>query len=70
MTFTGLDHPDVQAAVVRIRALRQLTNDTGVKTYKSQSAILESLPSDVLASVAVLLIQDKVKGNDNDHTRR
>ena len=60
----------VQEAVIRIRALRQLTRDTGVQTYKSQSTILESLPADVLASVAVVLNQEKENANEHKSQRR
>lgn len=68
MTVISLDDSRVQAAVIRIRALRQLTKDTGTKTYKSQSAILESLPHDVLASVAVVLSQDsKEQGQAHEY---
>jgi hypothetical protein len=55
----------VTEAVNRIRALRRLTADTGVKTYKSQSALLESLPADVLATVALVLNPEKE--NVNEH---
>lgn len=64
MTVIALTDLRVQDAVIRIRALRQLTKDTGVQTYKTQSAILESLPADVLASVAVVLSQEKEKASD------
>ena len=69
MTFVEVTDRRVQDAVNRIRALRRLTAETGVKTYKSQSAILESLPADVLASVALILNPEpkgSAKGNEND----
>jgi hypothetical protein len=49
----------VRDAFNKIVALRKLTADTGVKTYKSQSAILESLPHQVLACVAILLTKEE-----------
>jgi len=67
MTTISLDDSRVQDAVIRIRALRQLTRDTGVKTYKSQSAILESLPAAVLASVAVVLSHDAKENAASEH---
>jgi hypothetical protein len=65
MTFKDENDPVVKAAVERILALRRLTAETGVKTYKSQSAILETLQPQVLAAVALILTD---KGNANDHT--
>jgi hypothetical protein len=71
MTFIDVTDRRVQDAVSRIRALRRLTAETGVKTYKSQSAILESLPADVLASVALVLnpepANSTIKGNENEY---
>lgn len=68
MTFVDVNDRRVQDAVDRIRALRRLTTETGVKTYKSQSAILESLPAHVLASVALLLNPEPTtKENENDN---
>jgi hypothetical protein len=65
----GTDNPQVQEAFERIIALRELTATTGTKTYKSQSAILESLEPAVLAAVAVLLKQHG-NGNGNGNGNR
>jgi hypothetical protein len=46
---------DVDAIVERITALRELTKATGTVTTKTQNQILQALPSDVLAEVAVRL---------------
>lgn len=69
MTFVGTDNPTVRDAVERIRALRRLSAETGVKTYKSQSAILESLDPQILAAVALLLNPVNEKGNVNDQPK-
>ena len=63
MTFTDETDPTVKAAADRILALRPLTAETGVKTYKSQSVILEALDPQVLAAVALIINR---KGNVND----
>ena len=60
----------VQDAVTRIKALRRLTADAGVKTYRTQSAILESLPADVLASLALVLNPEPEKEKANDSLNR
>jgi hypothetical protein len=65
MTFIETSDSRVKAAFERIIALRQLTAETGVKTYRSQSAILEGLEPQILAAVAILLTN---KGNENDRT--
>jgi len=70
MTFVDVSDCRVENAVNRIRALRRLTAETGVKTYKSQSAILESLPADVLASVALILNPEPEKEKANDSFNR
>jgi hypothetical protein len=69
MTFVDVNDRRVQDAANRIRALRRLTADTGVKTYKSQSAILESLPADVLASVALVLNPESANAKENENER-
>ena len=63
MKFVAVDDKTVRDAVERIRALRRLTAATGVKTYKSQSAILESLEPQVLAAVALVLNPANEKEN-------
>jgi uncharacterized protein with GYD domain len=68
MTFVETDNKTVRDAFERITALRRLTADTGVKTYKSQSAILESLDPQTLAAVAMLLNPPKKENsNANDY---
>jgi hypothetical protein len=67
MTFIETENKTVRDAFERIIALRRLTAETGVKTYKSQSAILESLDPQTLAAVALLLTQtpnEKETAND------
>lgn len=44
-----------QKAIRQIMALRQLTRQTGTRTTKTQNAILQALPADVLAEVAEIL---------------
>jgi hypothetical protein len=46
---------DIDAIVERITALRELTRATGTVTTKTQNGILQSLPNDVLAEVALRL---------------
>ncbi len=65
MRFATEDHPIVAGAVERIRALRHLTATTGVKTYRSQSAILESLEPQVLATVALILKRETVTDDES-----
>lgn len=60
MTFRDDNDPQVRAALDRIRALRRLTKQTGVKTYKSERALLESLTADVLAGVALYLDEQQI----------
>jgi hypothetical protein len=55
VTFISENDPTVQLALSRILALRRLTKQTGVKTYRSERAILESLEPAVLAAVALHL---------------
>jgi hypothetical protein len=55
VTFLSENDPVVQLALSRIIALRRLTRQTGVKTYRSERAILESLDPQVLAAVALQL---------------
>jgi hypothetical protein len=71
MTFKDDRDPVVKAALDRVLALRRLTQQTGVKTYKSERAILESLPPDVLAAVALHLNEQlkPTRTNDDDHAR-
>jgi len=45
----------VEEAVERITALRELTAQTGTKTTRSQNEILQSLPDEVLAELALRL---------------
>jgi len=66
--FIATDDKIVLDAFERVQALRRLTAETGVKTYKSQSAILESLSPQVLAAVAMLL-NPATKENANDPTK-
>jgi hypothetical protein len=54
-------------AVERILALRELTNQTGCITKRSQNELLASLPGDVLAEVAVKLSQFR---KANEHGER
>lgn len=73
MTFKDEKDPVVKAALDRVFALRRLTQQTGVKTYKSERAILESLPPDVLAAVALHLNEQQkpmTRTNDNDRFNR
>jgi hypothetical protein len=58
------DDKQVREVFERIIALRKLSISTGMKTYKSQSALLEALNPQVLAAVALLL----EKENANDRT--
>jgi len=58
MTYLKNDDPRVAEAVERIRALRDLTAGQGVRTTRTQNEILASLPSDVLAAVALELKND------------
>jgi hypothetical protein len=55
VNFKDHNDPAVRAALDRILALRRLTKQTGVKTYKSKRAILESLEPQVLAAVPLHL---------------
>jgi hypothetical protein len=66
--FIATDDKIVLDAFERVQAPRRLTAETGVKTYKSQSAILESLSPQVLAAVAMLL-NPATKENANDPTK-
>ena len=69
MNFKDHKDPAVRAALDRILALRRLTKQTGVKTYKSERAILESLEPQVLAAVALNLDEQQkpmTKDPDND----
>ena len=69
MNFKDHRDPAVRAALDRILALRRLTKQTGVKTYKSERAILESLEPQVLAAVALHLDEQQkptTKDADND----
>jgi hypothetical protein len=66
MTFIETTNKTVRDAFERVIALRRLTAETGVKTYRSQSAILESLDPQTLAAVALLLTQSKEKETAND----
>jgi hypothetical protein len=71
MTFKDEKDPAVKAALDRILALRRLTQQTGVKTYKSERAILEQLEPQVLAAVALHLNEQqkptRINDNDNSH---
>ena len=70
MNFIDVNDKTVRDAVERIQALRRLSTETGVKTYKSQSAILESLDPQTLAAVALVLNPANVKDNVNDRPRK
>jgi len=59
----------VDEAYERILALRQLTEATGFITKRSQNELLATLPSDVLAEVALRLQQKSIKGNDHERIR-
>jgi hypothetical protein len=71
MTFKDKNDPTVKGALERVYALRRLTKQTGVKTYRSERAILESLSPDVLAAVALYLDEQQIptteKDNDNGY---
>jgi hypothetical protein len=72
MTFKDEKDPVVKAALDRVLALRRLTKQTGVKTFKSERAILESLTPEVLAAVALHLDEQQkptTKDPDNDYSR-
>ncbi len=71
MRFKDENDPTVKAALDRVLALRRLTKQTGIATYKSERAILESLPPDVLAAVALNLNEQQkptpmTRTNDNE----
>jgi len=65
MNFVDVNDKKVRDTVERIKALRRLSTETGVKTYKSQSAILESLDPQTLAAVALVLNPANEKENAN-----
>jgi hypothetical protein len=67
MTFKDKNDPTVKAALDRVHALRRLTKQTGVKTYRSERAILESLTPDVLAAVALYLNEQQIPTNEKDN---
>ena len=69
MTFKTTTDPLVQDAANRVIALRKLTAQTGVRTYKSQSAILEGLDHQTLAAVALILTENE-KENANDQAQQ
>ena len=72
MTFKDANDPVVRAALDRILALRRLTLQTGVKTFKSERAILEQLDPHVLAAVALHLNEQQKPtrtATDNDDSR-
>ena len=74
MTFKDASDPVVRAALDRILALRRLTAQTGVKTFKSERAILEQLDPHVLAAVALNLNEQQKPTStrtetDNDDSR-
>ena len=69
MTFVETTDKTVRDAFERIIALRKLTAETGVKTYKTQSAILESLSPQYLAAVA-LLLNGKASANDQPNLQK
>lgn len=54
----------------RIISLRRLQIATGTRTYKSQSAILESLSPQMLAAVSLILEQEKVPAHDRTNPRQ
>jgi hypothetical protein len=67
MTFKDQNDPLVRAALDRVLALRRLTKQTGVKTYRSEREILESLPADVLAAVALNLNEQTKPTKESDN---
>lgn len=69
MTLVSEQDPRVVDVVKRIRALKRLSVTERMQTYKAQTALLHSLPEDVLAAVAVVLAQDEEnRGDHNDFT--
>lgn len=69
MMFNDENDPVVKAALDRVLALRRLTRQTGVKTFKSERAILESLTPEVLAAVALHLNEQQkptTRTHDNE----
>jgi hypothetical protein len=67
VTFKDKKDPAVKAALDRVLALRTLTKQTGVKTYKSERAILERLEPEVLAAVALHLNEQQKPTKDRDN---
>jgi hypothetical protein len=47
----------VHSAVKSVMALRKLARDSNMQTNKSQTAILKTLPPEILARVAVILAE-------------
>ena len=70
MNFVDVNDKKVRDAVERVQALRRLSTETGVKTYKSQPAILESLDPQTLAAVALVLNPANEKETLNDRPRK
>jgi hypothetical protein len=66
VTFLSENDPVVQLALSRIIALRRLTKQTGVKTYRSERAILEALEPQVLAAVALQLDEQQKPTTTNE----
>jgi hypothetical protein len=50
----------VNEAFDKLLALREMTAETGTVTVRAQNQVLQSLPHDVLARVAVLLKRAKL----------
>jgi hypothetical protein len=63
MPFKDENDPEVKAALERVIALRRLTKQTGVKTYRSERAILEALDPQTLAAVALQLNEQQKPGD-------
>ena len=59
MTYIPRTDPRVIAALERIRALRELSRQQGIRTTRSQNDLLSSLPDEVLVAVAFELKQDE-----------
>jgi hypothetical protein len=60
--MTQTESEALDAVVERIIALRDVTRTTGTITKRSQSLILQKLPDDVLAEVAVRIARQEALG--------
>ena len=62
------DHPEVKDAIEKLDALREMTERTGVKSYRTANELLASLSPEVMIAVAVELKSRKeliTRGNSN-----